>query len=1625
VGNFNIKNVEFCRQALLQKMTRPLPVLALYPKNSTDTSLYVQVIDNATVIAIRYVSSVVTNASVDFVGKSVEDVVQEINQLNLPVRAATIHNSLYLNRGDIVSTGTGYVGLPDSFTAYDRVDQSGVILRAKKLAVRHKSNSKIRTLAPYAESASLPWYPRITQGSFSQKYNNKLYHFYIPEFDNQSWSSKYGKPFKDLYGVKPVLKDENVYQLPRFPVYWDGQNITLYNGEVPISASAIEDIDVNNGLLYTKPGVFLQDGFSVDYSYLEKSYVYKDINVNGHFSQNPLILDKYVVIYILPAKSNQGIRKRSVFHTIGDSIDQAVDSIQLDDPSTPIAIIGAYNIQQLFSSDKVSILDTRGKGGGLKLTDGPRSPVHDMDSSLEPEGTPIEDLYQESYRYWDIGNYDGEAYPGAAAVAVDLPIDLQEVLSISDIKAKTSKFMAAGVYPSIKYTKRDLPSVTGMSAQASCAYNLDLSCVNTALVSQSKIYESIPASFTGGGWLYESYDNPTSIISGDWDSFQPTFDISSIDPATIEVNTTTGVVMPYLKSTSWAGVSWEEREVVYNAGALEEPVTYTPWKEVRYYDVKTAATGQLVKTYLSLDPESVVKQYRHININSPILTGNLPQLLEDSIVDIVDNTLALQVGLSDSSDYETPLARRYTNVLDKAETTTANDFTLIDSLYKHLFKMGNTPLEDRYYDRLYQIGEDFINGGTYTDGHYLKPYIQNIDSYVTVATDQSYAIFNFNDPLKALNGYLNMRTRKGQWSGACDAGAQASTGLAYDLMQSTLVSGPFERGIPIYWTYFPVNIPEGFTQDLLSGFLLEDPFDTVGTLSDVVTEHNADATFNFSLPAMMSTCVANSGELVTDVNAQSVWTEAYDLTVQSTVNNIDTAINKERTLSGLPTTTHWFVGHNRLGTYLGNTLFNMVEAYGYVSEYNVSRESIADVRVPAGASANDLNYMFSGIETVLEAGYDAVYHNLLRGGVVEPDIALTLYGYGWYLNNWKNNYGIRAKTYSTDNRDKFEKLFQNGLRQLVKNQITPKGELLEANTVYGEIGPFPASTASKILYPLAEAIRFDYSNWAGVAEGVVNTLVNTYSNDGLYYQNPYRQTTQPGKENDVLAGLIEMYKSVAQTSRFTNWEPMSDELTTLRGAEFLPPFDSYETAPVGDWEGTVNPLAFWKYYNSGDVETAANRLKGAGINTIEVPLDFIYWRENSGEFHSKLSHLLSACYENRVRAIPVLMEGGTTAVLSGQEADYVNTFGHTGGRYYYDPISDAGFISGEFSGEDYVTDLVNTYDADPTILAWSIASKPVNTATALVNYNTLAWNIKQLTTTPVIYNLDTNISKVEWYGLYDQDGDVVPEPGDLRIGAVTIETDDIYNLVSPLYNPNYDFIGMQPNNVFSYYLDNLSGLITKPTILSKYGDGAYGDYSVSIPRATSRNIPFTLSDFFVSSGEYPGNLYLDGRSRNTKQLLALNTAAVDDGVTPTGQIDQVTTFEGRYLYPTGFVPASNAGTILRDLNAWNSRTLFSATTVDDTFTQVDILSTVQAGLDTLNYVYVWTPDNYFVPQNLTVQECNTLNYYSSTWNTVDVFDSSATQWTLNGDTDYDRYNVFLGNWGNFLLSICIRLNING
>jgi len=1632
MGNYTKKNIDFSRQAMLGKSTRPGPIIALYPRNTGNTKIEINIATNATVLSIRYTSTTVTTVNITYANKSVEDVVQEINQTTIPIKAIALSETDILRQGDLISTGPSYVTIPSSFGVYDRLEGNGVLLRSKKVSVRHKETSNIKVLPPYRDETVLPWYPRILNGSFSQKYNNKLYHFYIPEYDNQSWSTFYGKPFKEIIGAKPVALDRNIYKLPRSPIYWNGQNITLYNNDVPLSNSIIQDIDINNGILYLDPQVFLEDNFSIDYVYLENSYVYKDINLNGHFSQNPIILDKFVVIYMLPVEASTAANKRTIYHVVGDSIESAIDSIEIEDPSIPFAIIGAYNVQPIFYSDKINILDTRSKGGGLRKSSGPTSPVHLIDNPILPDAVEIEQSYTESYRFWDIGNIDGEPYPAAAAVTMELPSELKDLLDISDIKKKASKFIAAGVYPSIEFYNRELPSVTGLSRQVSSTYNLDLQEIFTKSITGVGVASSIPNTFTGAGWVKINTELPGSILTADWTNYFPTFLVKNIDNKVVaEVSEGEGIGFTYLKGSPDAGISWYERTVTYNSGFSDIPIEYSSWEKKTHIDTKEVFSGQLSKNYFYIKPENNIKQYRDFTCNSPYHPKDLKGKVRSSISNIIDNILEFQTtgyNQEQTQEFNTSLKEVYGDLADRSILRSVGNYTLTPKEYVPLFNLKGTDLEEDYKETIHNIGEDLIKYGTYLSGHYFKFFLQPNRTYYSIVDGGQATLLSFNDGLKVLNKYLDFRQRTNSWSGYCITGEIVSTGLVSRLMSSESLFADFDPGIPTYWVYFPTNTASGINNDYISGYYITKITDLGSTYSEVSVERNYDYLYTDSLPAIASCILSNTGTTIVNSSTLSSINRAYSLAVDNLVSRVDEAVNGVRFYSGLPTTSHWFVGHNRLGTYLGRNLSNLIETHEYLYDYNTKRNSIYDIRYPSAAGPSFLNYIFSGIEKILDTSYDVVYNNLLRAGVTEPEVANTIAAYGWYINNWSNNYGTVGKTFSYDKRDKYYTLFKNGLSQLLKNQFTEEGQLLEVKSVLGEPGAFQAITPVEILNPISEALKIDKTYWEGLAEGTVQTILDTYFSDGLYYSDPYLQNSAAGRELDLADGLTKIYKSLSITGKDYLFEPIFTGFSNVRGAKFYPNFNSYNNnLPTGDWQGNVNTLSMWKYYNSGDVEKAVGNLKSIGINTLVVDLDYILWKVNSGLFYNKLDHLFNTCVDNRISLIPNFFNEEGTVVSEANYTDYVNSFGHTGGMYRADATDYMYFTTGTFSGSSYVLDTVARYDYSPSLIAWSIVSNPVANGVNIMNYNSIAYLIDTNSTSLIMYNLGLTPSIGDVVGLgsaaSDQTEGLDPKTLKYNISDV-VYTGDTYNRFGPVSNPRIDIIGVSPNPIFDYLIDKLP-TSSRTYTLYDYGNSSYGDYSLAIRRAYQRKLPIILSDIYVKSGSSEGIIYDDLECRISRHATSIKELAAIQRVDSTGIPVQVSDFSNKYFYPSEYAPSYNGFNLIYDIRNWGIRNIKNPLSSYNTgmFKQhLSSIRQIQSGLDTLNDLYY---TELYRSDFLTNQEKQDLNYYRSTWDSADFISNISNAWLLSGQIDSNRYDMFIDEWGNTLRNICWRLDING
>jgi len=490
-----------------------------------------------------------------------------------------------------------------------------------RYTVKYDRLSNIKLLPPYSDSPGLPWRPVITDGAFTQQFRGRRYHFSIPEAGDQVWSLAYGRPFKDVFNAPVNVKGNGIIQLPRFPVHWTEDNMIFYSDGAPLSTSIIEDVDVYNGLVYTKQEFVPNDTLTVDYTYLEQNYIYPYLNVNAHFTHNPDLIDKFVVFYMLPVESLVASRtNRTVFHEVGDSLAGTIDSIEQLDVDLPVAIIGAYSIQQIIGSDRATILDTRVRGGGLRNPDGVESTVHTLDEvrtnpDSRPELTPrIEEVYKDSARFYDLGKYDGEPYPGAAAVVLDVPDFLRTSLAEGQIREKASKFLAAGVYPVFEFSERTGEYIAGFSQNISMAHNLDFS-----------------GQYTGSYWMPTELNIPSGSVMVEWpDRYEPALDFTGQDASTVlEVKAGSGFFQSYLKSSPDAVLEWEERSLVALSGNHTPTNQFTSWEKKRFVDTRDVGDGQLAKGYLVAEAQHETKQFRDFAIFSPYRTDQTGNLLKD------------------------------------------------------------------------------------------------------------------------------------------------------------------------------------------------------------------------------------------------------------------------------------------------------------------------------------------------------------------------------------------------------------------------------------------------------------------------------------------------------------------------------------------------------------------------------------------------------------------------------------------------------------------------------------------------------------------------------------------------------------------------------------------------------------------------------------------------------------------------------------------------------------------------------------------------------------------------------------------------------------------------------------
>lgn len=344
--------------------------------------------------------------TVNFVGKSLEEVAAEISVASASASCNALNVVQALEADELVDTG-------------ELTSDGGHVIRMKRHVVRYQEETRIRVLPPYPERRSKPWYPRVDRGQVKVRRQGVDFIFGVPEYAEQEWSTYFGAPFVDVLGEQATYVSARMVRVARTPVFWHRRNISVSIDQVPMGSSVVADVDVNNGFVKLTTDISPQKRVLINYTYRERSLVYKEVDLNPSMEHNPMVIDHVVLLYVLPAADSLGhTRTSTVRHVVAKTVVGAISAIPRSDE--PVLVLGAYQVRPTAVITDLQVRDARSWGGGLRK-DATEDAIR---------------LDEEVRAFADIGRYDGIPFPGAAAGVLtiergfldSIPQDLAEQL---------------------------------------------------------------------------------------------------------------------------------------------------------------------------------------------------------------------------------------------------------------------------------------------------------------------------------------------------------------------------------------------------------------------------------------------------------------------------------------------------------------------------------------------------------------------------------------------------------------------------------------------------------------------------------------------------------------------------------------------------------------------------------------------------------------------------------------------------------------------------------------------------------------------------------------------------------------------------------------------------------------------------------------------------------------------------------------------------------------------------------------------------------------------------------------------------------------------------------------------
>ena len=312
------------------------------------------------------------------------------------------------------------------------------------------------------------WQIRIKASSFIRRMDETgevvpsgqgtLYQYSVAEYDELPWSLTYGKPYIEIPNETATILDRDTVQLKNVPMLVDPSNVYNNGGFPPsgyinisvndeyLEEEEILDWDVQTGQVKISKILTTTDDVVADYVYREDFYSYPGFYGSGGLYPTTGPFEWFPLDVNPTPLHNHGMYasgvKAHIFLSPSWDLDRAIFFNEVpcyhNYTGQPSGIydfpIGSVSTGPHCKYTDVEVTDTRTRGGGLK-----RGLDHDK----------VEDIQPESQFYWDLGYFDGQAFPYNGVLVFKFSIAMQD--REDEIREKINRHLAMGEYAIIDY----------------------------------------------------------------------------------------------------------------------------------------------------------------------------------------------------------------------------------------------------------------------------------------------------------------------------------------------------------------------------------------------------------------------------------------------------------------------------------------------------------------------------------------------------------------------------------------------------------------------------------------------------------------------------------------------------------------------------------------------------------------------------------------------------------------------------------------------------------------------------------------------------------------------------------------------------------------------------------------------------------------------------------------------------------------------------------------------------------------------------------------------------------------------------------------------------------------------